>query len=147
MTLQDILGAKSGDVRTIGPDATIDDCVQALVRYNVGSLIVCRPHPADEETQMIGIITERDILKCVAAHRNECGRLCVADMMTTNVITGTLNDTVGQVMGLMTDNRIRHLPIMDGERLLGIISIGDVVKAQHDEMALENHYLKNYIQS
>ena len=147
MTLQEILGAKGSAVRTIGPDATIDECVKALVRYNVGSLIVCRQDCPSEQASMLGIITERDILKCVAAHRNECGRLCVADVMTTNVITGTMNNTVGQVMGLMTENRIRHLPIMDGEQLLGIISIGDVVKAQHDEMALENHYLKNYIQS
>jgi CBS domain-containing protein len=66
--------------------------------------------------------------------------------MTRNVVTGTPTDTVEDTMGLLTDRRVRHLPILDNDRLVGIISIGDVVKAQHDALTMENHYLKSYIQ-
>lgn len=146
MHLQDILAAKGSGVRTIAPDASVEEVVQELVRHNVGSLVVCE-RGVDGRERMVGIVTERDILRCVAAHRIECGKMRVSDIMTRKVITGSLGDDVGKIMGLMTNNRIRHLPIVDGDRLEGMISIGDVVKAQHDEIMLENHYLKNYIQS
>ena len=71
----------------------------------------------------------------------------VTDAMSRDPVTGSPSDTVEDTMGLMTERRVRHLPIVDDGRLLGIISIGDVVKAQHDNLTLENHYLKSYIQS
>ena len=69
----------------------------------------------------------------------------VEEAMTCNVVTASPNDSVEEVMGLLTDRRIRHLPVLDNGKLVGIISIGDVVKAQHDELSLENHYLRSYI--
>ena len=74
-------------------------------------------------------------------------RNTVAERMTTDVITGSLTDEVETIMGLMTKNRIRHMPILENGELAGMISIGDVVKAQHAELSMENHYLKEYIQS
>lgn len=142
MLVQDILRAKGTRVHTIEPSVSIDDTVETLVHNNVGSLVVC-----EADGHMIGIVSERDILRCIAKHRSGCGRMAVRDLMTTKVVTGTPADDIATVMGLMTDHRIRHLPILDGSRLVGIVSIGDVVKAQRDEMALENHYLKSYIQS
>jgi CBS domain-containing protein len=116
--------------------------VQVLVRHNIGSLMVCEEADC---RRMLGIITERDILRALAAHRGSLETIEVADIMTTNVITGTPADSVEDIMGVMTDNRIRHLPILENEELVGIISIGDIVKAQHDALTMENHYLKSYL--
>jgi CBS domain-containing protein len=146
MLLQDILSAKGTDVHTVHPDATLDDVVNDLVRYNIGSLVVCEPGAAGRAPRMVGIITERDILRACKAHKVPLG-IKVAEAMSRVVETGSPSDPVTKVMGLMTERRIRHLPIVDAGRLCGIISIGDLVKAQHDEMVLENHYLKSYIQS
>ncbi|MBX3411310.1 MAG: CBS domain-containing protein [Pirellulales bacterium] len=142
MLVQDILRAKGTRVHTIDPSVSVEETVETLVRNNVGSLVVC-----DADGHMLGIVSERDILRCIAKHRGGCSRLSVRDLMTKNVVTGTPSDDIATVMGLMTDHRIRHLPITEEDRLVGIVSIGDVVKAQRDEMALENHYLKSYIQS
>lgn len=141
MTLQDILRVKGSAVHTIQPDATLEEVVQTLVGHNCGSLVVCDGH------NLAGIITERDIMKSWARHRGELSTLRVRDAMTADPITGTPQDSVEDTMGVMTDQRIRHLPILEDGKLVGLISIGDVVKSQHDSLSLENHYLKTYIQS
>jgi CBS domain-containing protein len=143
MTLRDILHAKGHVVYTIGPDATLADVVQKLVGHNCGSLIVCDAHFPG---QMLGIITERDILKACAAHRASLAGLKVTDVMTVDVVTGSPSDSVEDTMGLMTRLRIRHLPVLEDNHLQGLVSIGDVVKMQHDRLTLENHYLKSYLQ-
>ena len=143
MILQDILRVKGTSVLTISPLAVLEEVVQKLVRFNCGSLVVC------QEDQMqstpLGIITERDILRACASGKGSLAEIRVADAMSEDVITGTPQDSLEDTMGLMTERRIRHLPILDGEKLAGIISIGDVVKAQHDHLTMENHYLKSYI--
>ncbi len=144
MTLAEILRVKGSAVHTIGPEATLEDVVQSLVRHNCGSLVVCRPS-GGEMGPMLGIITERDILKVCAARKTPLHQLRVADAMSVKVVTGSPQDSVEDTMGLMTDHRIRHLPIVEDERLVGLISIGDVVKAHHDHLSLENHFLKSYI--
>jgi CBS domain-containing protein len=111
------------------------------VECNVGSLVVL------DGEDMVGIITERDILRACAASKRSQEELSVRDHMSAKVITGVPDDYVEDVMGLMTARRIRHLPIVHENRLVGIISIGDVVKAHHAKLRLENHYLKTYIQS
>jgi CBS domain-containing protein len=146
MTLRDILRVKGTDVHTIGPDATLDDVVQELVRYNIGSLVVCECATEDDQPTMIGIITERDILRAQAAHKAPLEKLRVAGAMSKNLITASPDDRIEDAMGLMTDNRVRHLPIVVKGRLQGMISIGDVVKAHHDQLEMENHYMKSYIQ-
>ena len=145
MILQEILRNKSATIHSISPQATLEDVVQTLVRHNVGALVVCEDASDSQPCQMVGIITERDILKASAAHRAPLTAQLVQDVMTYNVVTASPSDSVEDVMGLLTDRRIRHLPILDGGKLVGIISIGDVVKAQHDELSLENHYLRSYI--
>ena len=150
MLLQDILRTKGSVVRTISPEATLDDVVHELVDHNIGSLVVCREATADGEdpaARMVGIITERDILRACAAHKVPLG-IRVSEAMTTDVFTASPSDSVAKVMGLMTEKRIRHLPVVNNQgQLCGIVSIGDLVKSQHDQMAVENHYLKSYIQS
>lgn len=148
MTLQEILRRKGSRVHSIGPDATLDDVVRKLVENNCGSLVVCRPSADGAGSgDLVGIITERDILKACASGRGPLNQLKVTDAMSHDLVTGSPNDSIDDTMGLMTERRIRHLPILVDGRLAGMISIGDVVKAHHDEVTMENHYLKSYIQS
>lgn len=144
MTLREILQTKGYVVHTIGSTATLDAVVQRLVRHNCGSLVVS-PAEGPSAGTMIGIITERDILKALAKYEVPISRMTVADVMTTDVVTGAPTDSVEDTMGLMTDKRIRHLPVVEDGRLLGLVSIGDVVKTQHDRLTMENHYLKSYL--
>jgi CBS domain-containing protein len=145
MSLQEILQTKGSRVLSISPQATLADVVQKLVKHNCGSLVVCEE---DDCTHMLGIITERDILHACADHKLPLEDYRVADVMTVNIATCSPADSVTDAMGLMTSRRIRHLPIINDEgRLVGIVSIGDLVKHQHDQLTMENHYLKSYIQS
>jgi len=144
--LMDILRVKGTNVHCIEPRATLADVVRKLVDFKIGSLVV-RDGFGAHQGGVVGIITERDILKACA---DGCGALAdrkVEDSMTREVITGSPLDSIEETMGLMTEHRIRHLPVMDGDELRGMISIGDVVKAHHHMAVVENHYLKSYIQS
>jgi CBS domain-containing protein len=141
MKLADILAHKGYKVHSIGPSAALAEVVQVLVRHNVGSLMVCAE---DDCKRMLGIVTERDILRACAARR-QLETTEVADVMTTDVLTGSPCDSVEDTMGVMTEHRIRHLPVLENEELVGIVSIGDIVKAQHDALTMENHYLKSYL--
>jgi len=142
MMLQEILRHKGVVVHTIRPDASLDDVAQTLVRHNCGSLIVTE---SDASAPMLGIITERDVLRACASRRGLLTELHVADFMSRNVRCASPSDSVEDTMGLMTELRIRHLPVVEEGRLSGIVSIGDIVKAQHDHLTMENHYLKTYI--
>jgi CBS domain-containing protein len=143
MKLQDILQAKGSQVFCIAPDATLEAVVQTLIDNNCGSLLVRDPH-VDEP--IVGIVTERDILRTTAATKKPLTEIRVYEVMSANVITAGPTDSVASVMGLLTEKRIRHLPVVENSELKGMISIGDVVKAQFDQLAMENHYLKSYIQ-
>jgi CBS domain-containing protein len=142
MILQEILRQKGSTVYTIRPDASLDDVVRTLVHFNCGSLVVTE---GDSSSPMLGIITERDILRACAAKCAPLDQLRVGEAMSRDVTVGSPADSVEDTMGTMTNRRIRHLPIIEDDRLVGLISIGDVVKAQHDHLTLENHYLKGYI--
>ncbi len=142
MSLREIIDSKGPKVFSIGPEATLADVVDQLVEHNCGSLLVC-----NVAGNMVGIITERDILRACAARKGALEDLVVRDYMTAEVHTGDLDDTLANTMGLMTEKRIRHLPIFEKQQLVGLISIGDLVKTQYNQIAVENHYLKNYIQS
>jgi CBS domain-containing protein len=145
MTLYEILKAKGGVVYTIEPMATLAEVAHRLVTHNVGSLLVCNPDCTARD-ELLGIITERDILHVTAEYHDSWSGRKAADHMSTRLITATPDDSVEAVMGLMTENRVRHLPVMADDRLVGIVSIGDVVKAQHDRLAIENRFMKDYIQ-
>lgn len=141
MKLREILQKKGKVVHTIQSSATLQEVIHALVEHNCGSLVVI-----DDDETMRGIVTERDVLRA-AAQGFFLNEATVADHMSREPITGRPSDDISDVMGQMTFHRVRHLPIVDADQLVGIISIGDVVKAQHDQLTMENHYLKNYIQS
>ncbi len=144
MKLQDILADKGYTVYSIAPRATLAEAAQTLVEHKVGSLLVFQEGDAAEE-RPAGIITERDILYSCAADNLPLETTRVADIMTAELITGSPDDAVESVMGLMTSKRIRHLPVLSEGKLVGIVSIGDIVKAQHSRLAMENRFMKDYI--
>ncbi len=144
MTLKDILGVKGHTVYRIDSQATLADAARTLVEHKVGSLLVFLGGDAEEE-HLAGIITERDILYSCAADHQPLETTPVAELMTTDLIVGAPEDAVESVMGLMTDKRIRHLPVVSEGKLLGIVSIGDIVKTQHNRLAMENRFMKDYI--
>lgn len=141
MKLSDILRTKGRSVLTIGPRATLAEVVSTMVEHNCGSLVVC------DDDALVGIITERDILRVCASETRSLREIIVEERMTRDVITGLASDPISAVMGLMTERRIRHLPVLEDGKLAGLVSIGDVVKAEHSTLSVENQYLKHYIQS
>jgi CBS domain-containing protein len=144
MKVQEILSVKGSTVHSISPEANLQDVVRTLVEHGIGSLVVCRPGAAGKD-EPAGIVTERDILHACVGGSRPLAEVRVSEVMSTALVTGTPDDEVELVMGLMTTRRIRHLPVLSEGRLAGIISIGDVVKAQHDWLAMENRFMKDYI--
>ncbi len=126
MIVKSILTTKGRNVITTTPEQTIKDVVILLDKYNIGALVVL-----DGKDEIAGIISERDIIRRAASQDDVLDRK-VSDLMTTNVITGLPQDDIKSVSNTMTEKRIRHLPITDGARLVGIVSIGDIVKIQRD---------------
>ena len=139
--LRDILGSKGRAVVTVSVHTRLSEVVQTLVKHNIGSLVIC------DGERMVGIVTERDILRTVAEVGVGLENIPVAQRMTSDVISGAPDDNVDKIMGLMTERRIRHMPVLDQGRLAGMVSIGDLVKAQHDRVTMEHQQLMNYIQS
>ena len=141
MQLKEILESKGRDVLSIEPTASLADVVRKMCDFNCGSLVVC------EGEKMSGIISERDILRAIAEVDQPLETITVEARMTREVVTGSPQDNINDTMGVMTRSHIRHLPVLDNNRLAGLISIGDIVKAQHQKLERENHLLMTYIQS
>jgi CBS domain-containing protein len=146
MKLADILSVKGKQVYTIHPDATLEEAIQELVQHNVGALVVCERHLEQGEVPC-GIITERDVLRFAAAKKGSPAETRVSEIMTKDLVTSEPSWSVEEAMEKMTRCRIRHLPVLSQGRLVGIVSIGDLVKAQLDRLAMENQFMRTYIQS
>ncbi len=137
--IRDILRRKGEDVYSVGPLATVIDAVNKMNDHHVGSVLVC------EGGFPVGVFSERDVLvRVVAAHRDPRQTL-VRDVMTTRLYTATLDDSLLDVMRLMTDRRCRHVPVMEGESLVGLVSIGDLTKAMQSNLHQEVQQLSSYI--
>ena len=139
MKVQTILAKKGAGVVTIRPEQSVKEAAHLLVEHNIGALVV-----VNERRQPVGIISERDILRA-AARRDNAFAEPVGQVMTKDVITGMPQDDLISVAHAMTEKRFRHLPIMDKGELVGIISIGDVVKAQRDQYQGEIYTLQTQI--
>jgi CBS domain-containing protein len=142
--IQDILKVKGCAVHTISPGTMLDEVARTLVEHRIGSLLVTRQGPTGE-LELLGIVTERDILYHCARSNLPLASVEVTTVMSSPLITAAPGDSVDQVMGQMTDKRIRHVPVLSDGLLIGIVSIGDLVKAQHDRLAMENRFMKEYI--
>ncbi|HYF62854.1 MAG TPA: CBS domain-containing protein [Herpetosiphonaceae bacterium] len=127
MKIRTVLATKGMNMISISPEQTLKEAIGVLAQHNIGALLVL-----DADKSMVGILSERDIIRHIARDEQALGQP-IASIMTSNVITGRPQDDVQSVMATMTERRFRHLPIMDGDALIGIISIGDVVKAQMDD--------------
>ena len=140
MRIEEILRNKGHDVVTITESQSVLDAVQVLVDHNIGGLVVT------EGERPTGILTERDILRLTARSPGELGSIQVRAVMTRELITAKPDDGLPDMMRVMTENKIRHLPVMDGDRLVGIISIGDLLNACRAVAEDENLQLRQYIQ-
>lgn len=132
MNLAEILKSKGSTVFTIAPDATLEHAVSRLVDHNVGSLVVCA-RDVEYGEQPIGIITERDILySCSVRTGHNLAMTRVEEAMSTDLSTASPADLIEGIVGLMTKRQIRHRPVVSQGPLVGMVSIGDIVKAQLD---------------
>lgn len=139
MRIADVLRNKGAGVLTVSPEMTVAELLTGLATRNVGAMVVVGPNGP------IGIVSERDVVRSLHAHGAELLEHAVADIMSTDVITCTPADSVDGVSGLMTNNRVRHVPVMDGGHLTGIVSIGDVVKTRMEELEAQQEQLEAYI--
>lgn len=141
MNVQSILQAKGSDVATITRVASLADASAQLRDRGVGALVV-----SDDGRHIDGIVSERDVVRALAAHGAGALGRSVSSAMSADVITCSARDSVEELMVSMTERRIRHLPVIDADRLLiGIVSIGDVVKARLGQLESENQALFDYI--
>jgi CBS domain-containing protein len=140
MTVKAILSRKGGDVLTIAPTASLSDAVKLLAERRIGALVVTGP-----DSRVAGILSERDIVRTVA----ELGPAALDDkvgsVMTRKVTTCTEADTIAHLMERMTEGKFRHVPVVDQGKLVGVISIGDVVKYRVEEIEHESAALREYI--
>jgi CBS domain-containing protein len=142
MNLKDILAAKGHRIVTVSAKSSIADAIRTMHAENVGSVMV-----PDSGSCPVGIFTERDVVRMYADGDRDFDQLPVEARMTCSVVLGRLAMTVDEALGLMTKGRFRHLPVVEDGKLLGIVSIGDLVKRKLEETAQEAEALRAYIAS
>ena len=140
-TVRQLLEAKAPEVYAIGPDAPVIDAVALMADKRIGALLVM------EAGRLAGILSERDYARKVVLQGRSSRETPVRDIMTRDVVTVGLDESSDRCMQLVTDRRIRHLPVLDGEAVLGVVSIGDLVKAVIEDQQLELEQLQRYIAS
>ena len=137
--LYEILEEKGGDVLEIEAEASVFEAVQLMVEMNVGSLLVT------EGGEITGIVTERDYLRRVTLEGRDERQTAVREITSSPLIVASPETTVDECMALMTDRRIRHVPVVEDDRVVGLVSIGDLVKFKSKLQTFEIQYLTNYI--
>ena len=142
MNLKDVMAAKGHRVVTVSAKSSVADAIRRMHAEKVGSVMV-----PDAEGCPVGIFTERDVVRLYAEGDRDFDKLPVGSRMTCSVVVGRLSMSVDEALGLMTKHRFRHLPVVEDGKLLGIVSIGDLVKIQLDETAQEAQALRAYISS
>lgn len=140
MNVEDVLDSKGRQVAIIGPDASIALAVHKLKTAGIGSLVV-----SEDGTTVSGIVSEREVVRALAEHGAELLRLRVSDIMRRRVVTCSRSDSIQSVMTEMTVSRSRHVPVVEADRLCGLVSIGDLVKKRLEELELEANVLREYI--
>ena len=138
-TIRTILSHKSGDVFSISPEATVFEAIEMMEAKNVGALLVM------EREQVVGIISERDYARKVVLHEKSSKDTPVRDIMTSPVVSVSPNHTVDECMRIVTAKRIRHLPVVQGEKVVGVVSIGDLVQRVISTQGETIQYLQEYI--
>ncbi|MES9874821.1 MAG: CBS domain-containing protein [Candidatus Sedimenticola sp. 6PFRAG7] len=140
MTLNDILERKSTGIITIKASVSALEAIDAMCTHKVGALLV-----ESDDGELLGIATERDILRLCSNRQGRLDGVGIDEAMTRNLIVGTTDCTIDEAMSLMTEHRFRHLPIIEGGKTVGIISIGDLVKTKLKDVTVEVKHLRDYI--
>ena len=140
-TVRQLLEAKAPEVFAIGPDAPVVDAIRLMAEKRIGALLVM------QAGSLVGIVSERDYARKIVLQGRSSKDTPVRDIMTADVISVGLGDSADHCMQLVTDKRIRHLPVLDGDNVLGVVSIGDLVKAVIEDQQLELDQLQRYIAS
>ena len=140
MTVAAVLKQKGSDVITIAPDATVQELAALIRSRRIGAVVV-----SPDGKRMVGIVSERDVVKAIAAKGEAALRLTAADIMTKEVITATPRTTMDQAMEIMDAGYFRHLPVLDGDELIGILSVRDAVRAHIQSQAQEVSSLMDYV--
>jgi CBS domain-containing protein len=139
MRIADVLRNKGNDVATVGPEATVTVLLAELAAHNVGAL------PVVDGGQLVGIVSERDVVRRLHAGGSDLLERPVSEIMTTSITTCSPGDAVTDLARIMTDRRFRHMPVVEDGALIGIVSIGDLVKARIDLLESEREQLQSYI--
>jgi CBS domain-containing protein len=139
MKLQDILKSKGSGFEWTEPDRSVKEAMHKIAEKKIGSLLVMK------NDMLAGIITEKDIFRVMLENGEKAFSQPVEKFMTTNPVIGVPEDDIETAVAYMTNNRFRHLPVMNGNKVVGIVSIGDIVKAQAKNLKTENRYLVDYI--
>ena len=142
MKLADVLHSKDPEIIKIGAHNSIAEAARVLTERKIGAMLV-----EDEDGAVVGLLSERDIVRGLGPHGADLHDVKVSELMTRNLIRCSPADTVNEAMAMMTDRRVRHLPVFDGEELVGFISIGDLVKCRITEVQAEAEAMRAYIAS
>ena len=139
MRIADVLSGKGAQVTTVTPHTAVSEVLRLLAEQNLGAL------PVLDADRLVGIVSERDVVRRLHQRGADLLAVTVAEIMTSDVVTCDLHDGVGELAKIMTDRRVRHLPVIVDGRLAGIVSIGDLVKARIDMLEQEREQLESYI--
>jgi CBS domain-containing protein len=142
MIVKTILSAKGSDVISIDPTATLETAVRTLAERRIGALLVLGP-----DRRVVGILSERDIVRVLAEQGEGALKQPLSQVMTRKVVTCSSSDTIGVIMERMTAGKFRHVPVVEQDQVIGVVSIGDVVKYRLQEMEHESAALRDYIQT
>lgn len=142
MIVKTILATKGSNVVTIDPTATLAEASKLLAEHRIGAVVV-----TGAGQRIVGIVSERDIVRALAEHGTQALSLPLTDFMTRKVVTCSCAETIAGLMERMTGGKFRHIPVVEDDRMVGIISIGDVVKMRVMEMEQEHNAMRDYIQT
>lgn len=140
MTIASILGSKGSDVFTITLPKTLLEVCSTLREHRIGAILI-----VDDKGKLAGILSERDIVRRIAVHGPDALQADASECMTSNVVTCSLQDTIQTAMARMSEGRFRHIPVVENDELVGMVSIGDLVKRRIADAEREAEDLKNYL--
>jgi CBS domain-containing protein len=138
-TVKDILNSKGSEVWSVGPDDTVFNAIKLMADKSIGALLVM------DGEKLIGIVTERDYARKVVLEGKSSREAAISEVMTTKILCVSPERTIDECMALMTDKRVRHLPVLDHKQVVGFVSIGDLVKAVMSEQKVLIDQLQHYI--
>ncbi len=141
MLVRTLLESKPREIITARPETSIDEAMELLIKHKISCLPVL-----DSDDKLVGIVSDKDIFKKIYETKDQYHKLTVGEVMTEALIVGLPSDEISYIAGVMDKNWIRHVPIVDGDKLIGLVSQGDIITMQAEHHEIENRYLNLYIQ-